>query len=131
MLYDLHEVSETVGLSPVTLQSSTSRGKSKLVRGEDFVVQRVAPYRRRLMITQRGLSRLEVRAYRVFGEPLAPSRQFIWNGRERLPPIKGSPRERRMRLKQAVAIVSREYIQHPCAMLSCPCVVHKLGLAPG
>jgi hypothetical protein len=98
------------------------------VRGVDFFVRRTSPYRRQLMITERGLWRLKVRAYRIFGEPLAPSRQFIWNGREKLPTIKGSPQERRMRLKQAVAVFSREYIQHPCAMPNCRCVVHKLGL---
>jgi len=121
----------TLGLAPVTLQNYCSRGKSDLVRGEDFIVQRISPYRRRLMITERGLLRLQARAYRVFGEvlaPSAPSRQLIWNGREKLPPIKGSPQERRMRLKQAVAVAAREYLEHPCAVPHCPCMVHRLGL---
>jgi hypothetical protein len=65
-----------------------------------------------LMITQRGLLRLKVRAYRVFGEALAPSRQFIWNANERLPPIKGSPQKRRMRLKQAIAVVPQTPVRH-------------------
>jgi hypothetical protein len=128
MLYGLREVSEAVGLSPITLRSYTSRGKSDLVRGVDFIVRRTSPYRRQLMITERGLLRLQARAYRVSGEPLAPSRQLIWNGREKPPPIKGSPQERRMRLKQAVAVVSRQYLEHPCAVPSCPCIVHRLGL---
>jgi hypothetical protein len=100
MLYDLHEVSEAVGLSLVTPQSYTSRGRSDLVRGVDFFVRRTSPCRRQLMITDRGFRRLQTRAYRVFGDVWAPSRQFIWNGREKPPPIKGSPQERRMRLKQ-------------------------------
>jgi hypothetical protein len=66
--------------------------------------------------------------YRVFGEVLAPSRQLVWNGREKLPPIKGSPQERRMWLKQAVAVASREYLEHPCAVPDCPCMTHRLGL---
>jgi hypothetical protein len=32
-----------------------------------------------------------------------------------------------MRLKQAVAVASRSYLQHPCAVPDCPCIVHKLG----
>ena|SRR5271166_3801807 len=128
MLYDLHEVSDAVGLSRVTLQSYTSRGKSDLVRGVDFIVQRISPYRRRLMITDRGLLRLQTRTYRVFGETLAPSRQFVWNGKEKLLAIKGSPQERPMRLKQVVAVFSREYLKHPCAVPNRPCMTHRLGL---
>jgi hypothetical protein len=128
VLYGLHEVADLVGLSRVTVQSYTSRGRSDLVRGVDFFVRRTSPHRRQLMITDRGLLRLQARAYRVFGEPLAPSRQFIWNGKAKLPPIKGSPQERRMRLKQAVAIASRQYLEHPCAVPNCPCMTHRLGL---
>jgi hypothetical protein len=80
------------------------------------------------MITDRGLLRLQARAYRVYGEPLAPSRQFIWNGQEKLPPIKGSLQERRVRLKQAIAIAFREYLKQPGAPPNCPCMTHRLGL---
>src|SRR5271166_1859104 len=68
MLYDIHAVSEVVGLSPVTLQSYTSRGKSDLARGIDFIVRRTSPYRHKLMITDRGLFRLQARQYHVFRE---------------------------------------------------------------
>jgi hypothetical protein len=61
-------------LAPVTLQNYCSRGKSDLVRGEDFIVQLISPYRRRLMITERGLRQLKARAYRVFGDSLAHAR---------------------------------------------------------
>ena len=40
------------GLSLVTLQSYTTRGKSNLVRGEDFIVRRVSAYLRQFMITR-------------------------------------------------------------------------------
>jgi hypothetical protein len=50
MLYGLHEAAALVGLAPVTLQNYCSRGKSDLVRGEDFIVEPISPYRR-LMIT--------------------------------------------------------------------------------
>jgi hypothetical protein len=63
--------------------------------------------------------RLQAHAYRVFGEVLAPSRQTIWNGRERLSPIKGSPQERRMRLKQALSVALREYPKTPWAVPTC------------
>ena len=115
------------GLSPVTLQNYTTRGRSDLVRGVDFFVRRLSPYRRQLKFTQRGLSRLQARDYRVFGEVLAPSRQTVWHGSERLPPIQGSPQERRMRLKQAIAVASRPYFAHPCAIPGCQCSFHALG----
>jgi hypothetical protein len=36
--------------------------------------------------------------------------------------------ERRTRLKQAVAVASREYLEHPCAVPDCPCMTLRLGL---
>ena len=116
------------GLSPTTLQNYTSRGKSDLIRGLDFFVRRTSPYRRQLMFTERGLRRLQARAYRVFSEVLAPSRQTVWNGQERLPPIQGSHQERRMRLKQAIATGIRDYLRTPCAVPNCPCMIHRLGV---
>ena len=127
MLYDLLDVAQKVGLSRVTLQNYTTRGRSDLVRGVDFFVRRLSPCRRQLMFTQRGLSRLQLRDYRVFGELLAPSRQTVWQGNERLPPIKGSPQERRMRLKQAITVAARQYLDHPCAIPGCRCAFHALG----
>jgi len=115
-------------LSPITLQNCTSRGKSDLVRGVDFFVRRTSPYRRQLMFTERGPQRLQLRAYRVFGETLAPSRRTIWNGQEQVRPIEGSAQERRMRLKQAIAVGMREYPKTPCVVPNCPCIIHRVGV---
>jgi hypothetical protein len=128
MLYNLRDVAAAVGLSPITLQNYTARGRSDLIRGLDFIVRRTSPCRRQLMFTERGMQRLQLHQYRVFGEALAPSRQTIWNGTERLPPIKGSPQEQRMRLKQAIAVGIRDYLKTPCAVPSCPCMIHRLGV---
>jgi hypothetical protein len=80
------------------------------------------------MITERGLLRLRLRKYRVFAETLAPSRQTVWNGQERVPPIEGSPQERRMRLKRAIIVGFRDYLKTPCAVPNCPCMIHRLGV---
>jgi hypothetical protein len=80
------------------------------------------------MFTERGLRRFQFHRYRVFGEVLAPSRRTIWNGRERLPPIQGSPQERRMRLKQAITVGIRDYLKNPCAVPNCPGLIHRLGV---
>lgn len=48
--------------------------------------------------------------------------------KERLPPIEGSPQERRMRLKQAVVDGYRKYLERPCAVPNCPCIIHRLGM---
>jgi hypothetical protein len=77
---------------------------------------------------ERGLLRLRLRKYQVFAETLAPSRQTVWNGQERLPPIKGSPQEQRMRLKQAIIVGIRAYIKTPSAVPNCPCMIHRLGV---
>jgi hypothetical protein len=66
MLYDLREVRDLVRLATLTLQSYTSRGKTDRVRGEDFFVRRTSPYRRQLIITERGLMRLRLRVYWVY-----------------------------------------------------------------
>ena len=83
------------------------------------------------MFTERGLKRLALRAYRTYSNGAAPSRQAIWHpatGLKALPPIKGTPQERRARLRQNIAVGWRSYVVHPCALPNCPCIVHQLGL---
>jgi len=35
---------------------------------------------------------------------------------------------RRGLLKQTIYLLMREYPNTPCAVLSCPCIVHRLGM---
>ncbi len=128
MPYDVHEMSEVAGLSVSTLQSYTSRRKSDLVRGLDYFVRRTSPTRRQLMFTYRGALRLVTRDYRLFADSKAPSRQFAWNGEERVVPLQGSSQERRMRLKSNIATAARQYLERPCTVPGCPCIVHRLGM---
>jgi hypothetical protein len=127
MLYDLHEVAEEVGLSPTTLQNYTARGRSNLVRGEDFIVRRVSPYRKQLMITERGRKRLAFRAYQVYRE----GRHTLTVMPPEARPVKLRTdlchSERRLRLKAAIQQAFRAYLDHPCALPNCQCVIHRLG----
>jgi hypothetical protein len=33
-----------------------------------------------------------------------------------------------MRLKQAITFEFRKYLEHPCAVPNCSCIVHRLGV---
>jgi hypothetical protein len=126
VLYDPREVSEEVGLSRITLQSYTSRGKSNLVRSEDFIVCRVSPYRRQLMITERGRRRLLLRAYRVYRDRARGVGSLPYDFRPA--PLRGCASEQRMRLKAAILTAARHYLEeHLCAVPACPCSFHLLG----
>ena len=91
-------------------------------------MRRISPYRRRLMFTERGLARLRLRAYRVFGETLAASRQLGMDRPEATLIDKAFSARATDRLKQAVAIASRQYLEHPCALSNGPRIMHELGL---
>jgi len=39
-----------------------------------------------------------------------------------------SPQERRVRLKTDAFALVRRYLETPCAVPNCPCMVHRLGL---
>ena len=127
MLYDLRDVSEVVGLSPITLQSYTSRGKSNLVRGEDFIIRRTSPYRRQLMITERGLKRLRMRSYRVFRDGRHTPTAMPPEARPISLRTDLCYSERRLRLKAAITQAFRAYLNHPCAVPGCQCMIHRLG----
>jgi hypothetical protein len=83
MVYDRNEAAEMVGLSPVTLTNYTRVGYSDLVRDVDYFVRswpRGPYHRRKLFFTERGLRRLQLRAYRVFRPgPLSPSQRAFFN----------------------------------------------------
>jgi len=97
------------------------------VRGEDFFVRRVTPCRRQMMITERDLKRLKLRAYRVYrdaGHTLTAMPQ------EKRPVNLQTDlclSERRMRLKAAIQQAFRAYFDHPCALPNCQCVIHRMG----
>lgn len=128
MLYSLHQVSEMVSLSVVTLRNYTARGRSDLTRNIDFLVRRTTPYRRQTMITQRGLFRLQARRYRVFREgkqtaAVMPSDKVPVALREGL-----CRSERRAWLRAVIQQVAREYERHPCTQPTCACSIHRLGM---
>jgi hypothetical protein len=45
-------------------------------------------------------------------------------------PVGRHPLATRRWLRDEAARVLREYLEHPCAVSSCPCMVHRLGLPP-
>jgi hypothetical protein len=133
-----------LGLSPITLSNYTRLGYSDLVRGVDYFVRywQEGPYhRRKLFFTEQGLHRLKIRAYRVFRPgPSSPSqRAFIdrmdatvrlprrEDRSRRIPPGRHSLAANRL-VREQVARVMREYLEHPCAVPTCPCMTHRLGL---
>jgi len=144
VVYDRNEAASLVGLSPVTLTNYTRVGYSDLVRGVDYFVrywQRGPYHRRKLFFTERGLRRLQLRAYRVFRPgPLSPSqRAFLkrMDATVRLPmkanrfgrvPVGKHPLATNRWVRDRVVRAMREYLEHPCALPNCQCVTHTLGL---
>jgi hypothetical protein len=143
-VYDRNEAASLVGLSPITLTNYTRVGYSDLIRGLDYFVRswQRGPYRRRkLFFTERGLRQLQLRAYRVFRPgPLSPSqRAFLkhMDATVRLHKKKdrpghiafsSNPLATNRRVRDILARVMREYLEHPCALPNCQCVTHTLGL---
>ena len=91
----LHDTSRLVGL--VTLGNYCRTGRSTLVRGVDFTVQRSSPYRQHLRFTDAGVARLLARDYKCIrvGKHLGP--QIVFKGKPA--PLESlSDRERRVRI---------------------------------
>jgi len=120
------------GLSALTISNYTRAGRSTLERGVDFCVTRPTPWRRKTMITDRGLARLATRDYRVSYrgperrevrvESFIPARALETYGNH----------ERRMRLKDRAWRASQAYLDNPCEVPCCPCAIHRLhGLPQG
>ena len=130
MLYDVEEVASKVGLSPVTIRYYLKPYGSDLVRGKDYVLWRYAAGRRRFRVTDRGLERLALGQYRAWS----------WSAGHRPTPAKpkdyGTPRlkltgpraERLGYLQAAMFHAVRRYLETPCAVPNCPCIIHKLGV---
>jgi hypothetical protein len=99
----------------------------------DFVVRRTSPFRRQLCFTNRGLRRLELRAYHVFswrsrpgrGKPYAEALTRAVPAALKFDVTRG---ERVQRLRHVAYQALREYLLTPCAIPDCPCIVHKHGL---
>lgn len=130
-----------VGLTPQTLTNYVRPGYSNLQRGTDFIIRcwPAGPWmRRRLYFTDRGVARLQARAYRTFRpDGQSPrARAFIEQAAMvELKPVKATRPlgsfnrvERRMRVRELNFRVAREYLSNPCAVPNCPCITHRLGL---
>jgi len=146
MMYDRNRAAEIAGLSPITLTNYTRSGYSNLVRGLDYFVRywhQGPHFRRKLFFTERGLRRLLLRAYRVNRPGFLSSSQQAFIDRMdatvRLPrkedrpgrvPTGRHPLATNRWVRDQVAGIMREYLEHPCAVPDCPCMTHRLGLSP-
>jgi len=126
-LYRLQEASVLAGLAAITISRYFIAGRTDLVRGEDFFVRRAGPCRRQLVITERGLKRLQTRSYRVFREGKQAS--IVAPPRAGIVKLRGdvNSTDRRLRVKASVAQAFRAYLEHPCAVPGCQCIIHRLG----
>jgi hypothetical protein len=114
----------TQGLSPHTLADYCKTGRSTLVRGVDFGVRRPNAYRRQLFFTERGIARLIARDYKV---PFPSTPEPAKHKRD---PMTYSASERRAMLRHNIARAFILYLQHPCAVPGCPCVIHSMLRVP-
>jgi hypothetical protein len=123
------DAAEIADLRPDTLKKYCC-GYSDLVRGIDFVVRRFAPYRKRIYFTKRGIFRLQSRSYRTFLHGNGSSSAIASFRHPGLQPVyRGSSEvELRQRARQRLALVMQQYPEHPCAVPSCLCIIHRLGL---
>jgi hypothetical protein len=114
----------TPGLSPHTLADYCKAGRSTLVRGVDFGVRRPNQFRRQLFFTERGIARLIARDYMASYRGSKPLERELKAAKQRNP-LTYCAAERRAMLRHNVARAFSLYLEHPCAVPGCPCVIHR------
>lgn len=148
LVLDRKTVAEMVGLSPVTLTNYTRVGYTDLEYGKDYFIQawKKGPYfRRSLRFTERGVTRLAMRAYKVYDKknriPGSRPRDFAGYDRFNREFIENMGETRGVRMPQSdfaarrkvreqmTAVLAEAYLKAGgCAVPNCPCASHRLGL---
>lgn len=130
------EASKQSGLSVESIRTYCRRGRSNLIRHQDFFVRRLSPTRYCLMITPDGLKRLCLRAYKVRAvASLRPGKRARVqttadiNVVDKVRRWKGnSEREQWWRLARETRDILDLYLANPCAVPNCQCIIHRLGV---